>query len=460
MITRVAVGVSLVVLVIVGDVGTAGADPPPIDLAALVRETPDGATLRLGPGRYAGGITLDRPITIEGSPGAVIDGGGSGTIIRVTAPDVTLSGLEIRGTGTSIAHEDSAVRVTAARFAIEGCRIEDVLFGVNLREAPDSLVRDNIVTAKDLTLTVRGDGVHVYQSPRTVVEGNSISAGRDVIAFFSGDSSFRGNTMSGGRYGLHLMYSDRTLIEGNRLTENSAGLYVMYSKEVAVHDNVLAESDGPSGYGMAAKESDLSDVAGNRFVANRIGVFLDGSPFSGSFTTTFAGNVFAYNTVGVLFQPSVRNNRFTANSFIDNQEQISATSAGSLDGNEWTVDGVGNHWSDYAGYDAEADGVGDVAYRAESLYDALTDRHPQLTFFAETPAARALDAAARAFPSLRPEPKAVDERPLIDAPAMAAIAGGRTDPSRSTLAIWSTLLIAVAFGAYIVGRRPVEGSLG
>ncbi len=436
-----------------GTEATPLAGEPARDLAGLLEATPDGGTLRLEPGTYRGRVVIDRPVTIEADGDAVIEGDGVDSVLLVTAPDVTMRGLVIRNSGVDLPGEDSAVKVRAPRFTIEGCRLEETLFGVHLNGAEGSVVRDNVVVPKDVEFTWRGDGVHLYQSSRTVVERNTMTDGRDVVSFFSDDVVLRDNVMERGRYGLHLMYSSGTLVEGNRLHDNATGLYVMYSKRVTVRGNALAGADGPSGYGLALKESDLDEMTGNRIVGNRIGLFLDGSPFTGGHENRYENNIFAYNDVGVEFQPSVRTNLFVRNAFIDNREQLSTTTAGSLEGNSVTVDGVGNYWSDYAGYDADSDGVGDVAYRAEGLFDELTDQHPQFTFFADTPAAVAVDAAARAFPSLRPEPKAVDTAPLVDPPTLPPLADSPVDRSRSLLLASSLVLLGVAVILPVRARR-------
>lgn len=427
------------------------------DLADLIAQTPAGETLRLDAGRYAGGVVIERPITIEGTDGTVIDGGGRGTVITVDSPDVTLRNLEIRGSGASLPAMESAVYVEGApRFTIEDCTIEDSLFGVNIKTSPDSKVLRNEVDSKpEVAFTMRGDGIRAYQSPNTEIIGNTVRNGRDVITFFAEGSSVIDNVIEDGRYGLHIMYSNDVMVSGNRMLRNSTALYVMYAAGVHIYDNVLAFSNGPSAYGMTAKESDITEIRGTRFVGNRVGIYMDSSPWTPGVAVRFNGNVIAYNIVGVLLQPSVHGAEFTNNAFLDNQEQVAATTGGSLAGNKWTIDGIGNFWSDYAGYDGDGDGIGDIEYRSEGLYDSITDKYPNLAFFSETPTARALDAAARAFPSLRPEPKAIDEGPLITAPKLPPIEGITVGSSKGLLAAISVVLLGVAALLVRRGTRPL-----
>jgi hypothetical protein len=56
--------------------------------------------------------------------------------------------------------------------------------------------------------------------------------------------------------------------------------------------------------------------------------------------------------------------------------------------------------------------VSDLPYRSENTYEALADRRPVLGFFDHTPAAQAIDTAARLFPLFAPRPKFVDPHPL------------------------------------------------
>jgi nitrous oxidase accessory protein len=435
------------------------AQQEPADLQALIDATAPGGTLRLEPGVYRGGVTISIPMRLMGTPGTVIDAGGQGTAIEVTAPDVTIDGLTVIHTGDSLDRENAGISVNAPRATITNNVLDDVLFGIFLRSAEDSLVAGNVIGSKELDLGRRGDGIRLWESHRTEVADNRVTRGRDLVLWFSDGLAVHDNVVTEGRYGLHFMYSDDAVVERNRLEGNSVGAFLMYSRDLVLVDNVLADNQGPSGYGLGLKDMDGVTAEGNRFVGNRIGMYLDNSPWSHDVYQHFTHNLFAYNEIGVSFLPAVKRNVFSENAFIDNGEQVGVQGGGVLEGNEWAAQGLGNYWSDFSGYDADGDGVGDVPYRLEELYSTLTDDHPELRFFGETPAARAVTLAGEMFPVLRPRPKVEDPAPLVDVPVFTPVAAAPT--SSGALAIASALMLVLAGTVIALGwsrRRPREAT--
>ncbi|MBM4107795.1 MAG: nitrous oxide reductase family maturation protein NosD [Phycisphaerae bacterium] len=382
-------------------------------IGSRIRSASAGDTIRVPAGVYREHLRIDKPLTLIGEPGAVLDGGGRGDIVEVAAPDVTLSGFVIRNTGIDLDHENAGVRVMAPRARIENNTLDDTLFGIDLRDASDSVVRGNRVGGKDLDVARRGDGIRLWRSDRTLVEGNTIHDGRDAVLWYSKGITVRGNTAERCRYGFHLMYSDEVTLEDNEVVENSVGIYLMYSTGIEVRRNRMIRNRGPSGYGLGLKETDRFVVENNLFVGNRAGIYLDGSPFSPRIPGVFARNTIAYNDVGAVFLPAVRGNRFTLNNFVDNIEQVAVLGRGSLAGNEFWVGETGNFWTDYQGYDQNRDGVGDFVHESFTLFENLVDRHPKLRLLLFSPAQQAIEFVGRAIPAVRPEPKFIDEVPLV-----------------------------------------------
>jgi len=171
----------------------------------------------------------------------------------------------------------------------------------------------------------------------------------------------RGNVIERGRYGIHLMYCDNAQIEHNQILDNSVGIYTMYSADVVLRENLIRGQRGPSGYALGFKDADNVEVTDNALVDNRAGTFLDGTPFNPAAFGKFQNNLFAFNDVGVILLPAVRGNTFENNTFWENVEQVAVQGGGTLGQNLWQ----GNYWSDYTGFDANGDGLGDVPYRAE-----------------------------------------------------------------------------------------------
>ncbi len=410
------------------------------DLHGAVDAAAPGDTIRVPSGVHVGPVVIDRTLVLEGEAGAAIDGGGAGDVIRVMAPDVVVRGLGVRGTGTAFEHRNSGIAVLAPGATVEDNVLEDVLFGITVESSPDSRVRGNRIRGLPLDIARRGDAIRLWASDRTVVEDNDVADARDVVVWYSKDVEIRRNRIVHGRYGLHFMYADGAVLEGNRLEGNSVGAYLMYSRKIRLTGNVLARSRGPSGFGLGLKDADDVEVHANSIVGNRVGVYLDNSPWSVDSHDLFDGNLIAYNDIGVTFLPAVRRNRFRGNAFVDNLEQVAVQGGGTLQGNEFTADGRGNHWSDYAGYDLAGDGVGDVPYRSESLFENLMDREKSLRLFLFSPAQQAVELAARSLPAIRPRSKIEDAAPLVDAPMLAA-------PPLAAAARWPLALLSAVLGA-------------
>ncbi len=428
------------------------------EIARKIAAAHDGDTITIGPGEYSEHVRINKSIKLIGLGRTVIDGGGNGDIIEITAPNVELRGFTIRDTGIDLDKENAAIRVLAPGATIQDNVLEDILFGIDLREAPDSVIRNNQIGGKSLDIARRGDGLRLWRSDRVVVEGNTIHDGRDAILWYSQGVIVRNNTSLRCRYGLHLMYSNSVTLENNELSANSVGIYLMYSKGVKLIRNRLLRNRGPSGYGIGLKEVDQFSIEENTLAGNRVGIYLDGSPFTTKFPAEITRNTLAYNDIGVTLLTGVKGNTLWDNNFIDNVEQVSVQGRGTLVGNAFEKDNRGNFWSDYIGYDQNQDGIGDYVHESNTLFENMLDKEPKLRILLFSPAQQAIEFVGRALPAIRPEPKFVDECPLMTPVTMSSIKQQDTNSGALTraglgLTGIGMCVLAIALPVYLPRRR-------
>ncbi len=93
---------------------------PEQPLQQAVDQATAGDTLLLSPGTYAGNLLIDKPLTLQGEPGTVLDAQGQGDTIRIRAPKVSLIGLTIRRSGHDLTAMNAGIFVekTAADVSI------------------------------------------------------------------------------------------------------------------------------------------------------------------------------------------------------------------------------------------------------------------------------------------------------------------------------------------------------
>jgi nitrous oxidase accessory protein len=216
------------------------------------------------------------------------------------------------------------------------------------------------------------------------------------------------------------MYSHDNVIEGNRYVDDVVGIFAMYSRNLAVRRNVIARSAGAAGVGLGLKESGGLRVEGNWFVANTTGVYLDTSPLDPADGNVFRDNVFRFSDAAVVFHGVARGNDFAANSFRDNGTAVRVEGRGDALAARWE----GNHYDDYAGYDLDGDGVGDLPYELRSLTSTLESRRPALAFFRGTAAMALVELVGRALPLFQPTTLMVDPAPRMRAPRRAPVRSG------------------------------------
>jgi len=394
--------------------GAPGTEPceeiaPGDGLRARVSEAEPGAVFCLAPGVHEGPLHLDRAVTLRGVDGAVVQSSGDGSTIEVDAAGVVLKHFLIDGSGGRFDLLDAAIRIRADGVHVEGVEIRNALFGILAEQCRDLVLRHNRVVGRgDKTLGLRGDGIRLWEVRHARVEGNSVEDSRDLVVWYSGDNVFVGNHVSGGRYGTHFMYSHRNRVEASRYSGNVVGIFAMYSRGLEIRGNLIAESRGAAGVGIGAKESGNLIVEDNWLVGNTIAVYLDNSPLHPDETNRFKGNVIRFGEAGVVFHgPAVRN-VFHGNRFGDQHVMLRAEGRGSALDADWR----GNDFDDYAGYDLDGDGVGDVPYVLRSLESDLGARAPAIRYFRGTPAMTLVEWVGRVVPLFQP-------RVLLEDPAPA-----------------------------------------
>ena len=111
----------------------------------------NGDTIVVRGGVHPGPLVVRKSVRLVGEGRPVIDGRGQGTVVQLEAPGCLLRGFTIRASGDLLSTaRTSACSPRPPTCVIEDNTLEDVLFGIYLRQAPRSVVRGNRLHGKDL----------------------------------------------------------------------------------------------------------------------------------------------------------------------------------------------------------------------------------------------------------------------------------------------------------------------
>ena len=379
---------------------------------ALVLAAP-GDRLNLRAGIHRGPIIVGTSVEMTGTPGAIIEGDGNGHVITVDAPDVTLRGLDVRKSGGLLETEDSGIFVTRKgdRARIEGNTLTGNLIGIYLKGPEDARVSGNWVHGReDLRLNERGNGIHLWNTPGSVIEDNGVSGGRDgIFVTTSKRNVFRNNRFRNVRFAVHYMYTNDSEVSGNVSVGNHLGYAIMYSSRIRVTGN---RSEGDRDHGILLNYANRSEFSGNSVTGGaKKCVFIYNAN-----RNSFRDNRFAGCGIGIHFTAGSERNAISGNAIIANRTQVKYVGSRFV---EWSEGGRGNYWSDNLGFDLDGNGRADQPYRPNDMVDQLVWRHPSAKLLLTSPAVQMLRWAQSALPALFPG-GVTDSAPLMHPPAVPA----------------------------------------
>jgi nitrous oxide reductase family maturation protein NosD len=350
------------------------------DLQAVIDSLEEGAVLKLKDKTYEGNIVIDKPMTIIGSAKTIIKGDGTGNVISIKAPNVTLKKLTVTNSSMNrnSSEEYAGIKIHSNGNVVDTINITDSFHGIYLSQAHDNKITN--VTIKGMgkgEIAAQGNGFHIYYANNNLLTENTIEGTRDGMFFdYANKNESYQNKISNTRYGLHYMYSDENIFKNNTFTMNTGGAAVMNSNRLLLEDNHFIVNYGNQSFGLLLLQANDNQIKNNTFYMNQRGIYIDQAT-----RNSILGNKISQNQIGIELWASSNEQIFTGNLITENTIPA-VTIGGSGENNFWSHEGKGNDWGNsFPLTDLNQNGIGDfpITYRS-SLYQLLEEQELSYLF--------------------------------------------------------------------------------
>ena len=399
--------------------------PEKTDLQMIIDQALPGDRIIFSKGVHYVNLFINKPLTLEGEAGAILDGGNKGDVLRVRAANVIIRGLQIQNSGHNLTEMNAGIFAerTAENILIEKNTLEANGFGVWLGSTTGARVLNNrIHGVPEQRSQDRGNGIHLSGNKNSLIKGNKVWETRDGIYIESShENTLQDNVLHDLRYGIHYMYAHSNQIIGNRTFRTRTGYALMQSNHLTVINN---SSEEDRNYGILLNFITYSKVANNSIKNVKVGaayatggasilgadgkaIFIYNSQFN-----DIHDNQFSSCDIGIHLTAGSEDNKIYGNTFMANKVQVKYVATRPQD---WSLDGRGNYWSDYLGWDLNADGIGDKQYEPNDAVDKLLWKYPVARILMNSPAVETLRWVQDQFPILKPQ-GVRDSAPLMVSP--------------------------------------------
>ncbi len=379
-------------------------------LQPLIDKVKKGELFIIPPGTYSGPVFVEQAITLDGQGKVTIDAGGHGSVVILDTDGAVLKNLHLTNSGGHHNDLDSGVQIRGNFNVVKDNIIDNCLFGIDMQQSENNIVKRNTISSKDEELGMRGDAIRLWYSFNNKITHNTINNTRDMVVWYSKNNTIKYNVTHGGRYGLHFMYAQYNDVQYNEYYNTSVGIFLMYSDSVVIKNNIISHATGAAGIGIGFKETSDVVVDNNQIVFSSTGISIDVSPYQPGTKNHFTNNLLAFNNIGIRFLADWKDNIFKNNHFKANISQIIVAGGKTANRNEWN----GNYWDDYEGFDLDNNGVGDTPHEIYAYADRIWQDVAGAQFYKGSAMLELIGFLERLAPFSEPHLLVRDKTPLMN----------------------------------------------
>ena len=344
-------------------------------IQSAINAASPGDTIEVQSGTYNEHVVVNKQLTLRGVGSPVVNAGGSGDAITISADGCTLEGFVAKGSG---AYPGAGIKATSSGNTLSGNTANgnsgngiylsssssntvsgntatgNSYFGIYLESSSGNNISDNTATSNTFC------GIYLESSSSNTISGNTATDNTYGIYLESSSSNtISGNTATDNTYGIYLFSSSSNTISDNTAGNNRDGIFLSYSSSNTISGNTATDNT----YGIYLYSSSGNTISGNTATGNSYGIRLSSS----SNSNTLSGNTATGNSFAGIYLESASDNTIYLN-VLDNARSNganhwNATTTQSYEHNGRILTGLlGNIWSDYDGFDCDGDGIGDTPY--------------------------------------------------------------------------------------------------